>query len=222
MNASRAPWPPEIALHGKHASLVPLSQSHGKALEVAVTDGERWKLWYNRVPAPSEMVADIDRRLALRAEGSMSPFTVIDRMSGQPVGMTTYMHIDPLAPRMEIGSTWYRGSVQRGPINTECKLMLLTHAFETLDCIAIEFRTHIFNTPSRRAIERLGAKLDGILRCHTRSRDGNLRDTCVYSIVVAEWPTVRAHLQRQMEKPRPKAEEGIATGIAPGDAQVLR
>ena len=167
-----------------------------------VRDGELWRLWYTWVPAPEDMGADIDRRLAMRADGSMLPFAVIDRAGGQPVGMTTYMHIDPDLPRMEIGSTWYRRSVQRGPINTECKLMLLAHAFETLDCIAVEFRTHVLNMPSRHAIERLGAKLDGILRSHTRSRDGNLRDACVYSIIAAEWPTVRRHLEWQLEKPR--------------------
>jgi RimJ/RimL family protein N-acetyltransferase len=116
--------------------------------------------------------------------------------------MTTYMNIDAANRRVEIGSTWYRASVQRTPLNTECKLMLLAHAFEVLDCIAVEFRTHRFNTASRRAIERLGAQLDGMLRAHQRMPDGTLRDTAVYSIVAAEWPTVKAHLAWQLQRPR--------------------
>jgi RimJ/RimL family protein N-acetyltransferase len=116
--------------------------------------------------------------------------------------MTTFMNIDATHRRVEIGSTWYARRVQRTPLNTECKLMLLGHAFDTLDCIAVEFRTHFMNRQSRRAIERLGARLDGILRSHQRSADGTLRDTCVYSIVQAEWPTVRSHLRWQLDKPR--------------------
>lgn len=187
-------WPPKIALHGEHASLEPLSRDHAADLSEAVRDGELWKLWYTNVPTAEGMEGEIERRLALWVEGSMLPFAAIARASGRAVGMTTYMNIDASARRLEIGSTWYRRSVQRTAINTECKLMLLTHAFETLDCIAVEFRTHFLNHASRRAIERLGAKLDGILRSHTRSPGGELRDTCVYSIIAAEWPTVRRNL----------------------------
>jgi RimJ/RimL family protein N-acetyltransferase len=118
------------------------------------------------------------------------------------VGMTTFMNIDAAKRRVEIGSTWTAKTAQRGPLNTECKLLLLTHAFEQLDCIAVEFRTHFFNQQSRRAIERLGAKLDGILRHHQVAPNGSLRDTCVYSIVAPEWPTVQAHLRFQLDKPR--------------------
>ncbi|HEX4182343.1 MAG TPA: GNAT family protein [Caulobacteraceae bacterium] len=196
------PWPPDVTLEGEHAALVPLSQTHCAALTEAVKDGELWKLWYTSVPSPKTMAAKIDERLALREHGSMLPFTVIRRQDGQPVGMTTYMNIDAANKRVEIGSTWYRKSVQRTPLNTECKLMLLRHAFETLDCIAVEFRTHFFNHQSRRAIERLGAKLDGILRSHTRMPDGTLRDTCVYSIIASEWPTVRTHLLARLGEPR--------------------
>jgi len=114
--------------------------------------------------------------------------------------MTTYMNVDPVHRRVEIGSTWYRARVQRSPLNTECKRLLLAHAFETLDCIAVEFRTHFFNHQSRRAIERLGAKQDGVLRNHIRMPDGSLRDTCVYSIVAAEWPAVRAHLDFKLAR----------------------
>jgi RimJ/RimL family protein N-acetyltransferase len=116
--------------------------------------------------------------------------------------MTSYLNIDAVNRRLEIGSTWYRAQVQRTPVNTECKLMLLRHAFESLDCIAVEFRTHFFNVASRRAIERLGAKLDGVLRSHSRLADGSLRDTCVYSVIAAEWPTVRRHLTWRLERPR--------------------
>ena len=141
------------------------------------------------------MRAEIDRRLALRAAGSMLPFTIIDNQSGQPAGMTTYMHIDAVNKRVEVGSTWYRKAVQRTGLNTDCKLLLLIHAFETLGCIAVEFRTHFMNFQSRAAIERLGAKLDGILRSHSVMPNGSLRDTAVYSIIAPEWPAVRAHLQ---------------------------
>ncbi|MBL8350672.1 MAG: GNAT family N-acetyltransferase [Burkholderiaceae bacterium] len=191
-----------FSLHGTHASLVPLDLSHAEALCDAVRDGELWRLWYTAVPSPQGMVAEIERRLGLQAKGSMLPFTVLDA-EGVPAGMTTYMNIDAVNRRVEIGSTWYTRRVQRTPLNTECKLMLLTRAFDELDCIAVEFRTHFFNHQSRRGIERLGAKLDGVLRSHQRASDGTLRDTCVYSIVAAEWPTVRSHLRWQLDKPRP-------------------
>jgi RimJ/RimL family protein N-acetyltransferase len=131
----------------------------------------------------------------------MCPFTVFDA-SGRVVGMTTYMNTDPVHKRVEIGSTWYAESAQRSALNTQCKRLLLAHAFETLDCIAVEFRTHRLNSQSRRAIERLGAQLDGVLRSHLRAADGTLRDTAVYSITAAEWPTVRSHLDWQLAKPR--------------------
>jgi RimJ/RimL family protein N-acetyltransferase len=190
-----------ITLKGRHASLVPLSLDHHDALAEAVRDGELWKLWYTAIPAPEAMKAEIERRLGLQEKGTMLPFTVLDA-SGTPVGMTTYMNIDVASRRLEIGSTWYRQSVQRGPLNTQCKLLLLTHAFETLDCIAVEFRTHVLNTQSRRAIERLGAKLDGILRRHLIQPNGTIRDSAVYSITAAEWPMVKSHLTWQLEKPR--------------------
>ncbi len=146
------------------------------------------------------MATEIDRRLDLQAQGSMLPFTVFDA-GGQVAGMTTYMNIDATHRRVEIGSTWYAKRVQRTPLNTACKLLLLKHAFESLACIAVEFRTHRLNTQSRRAIERLGAQLDGILRAHQRAADGSLRDTAVYSITAAEWPAVRTNLQWQLQRP---------------------
>jgi RimJ/RimL family protein N-acetyltransferase len=179
--------------------LVPLQPAHAEALAEAVRDGELWRLWYTAIPAPERMAAEIQRRLALMAAGTMLPFTVLDA-AGTPVGMTTYMNVDAVHRRVEIGSTWLAARVQRTPLNTECKRLLLRHAFETLDCIAVEFRTHRLNTQSRRAIERLGAQLDGILRAHQRSADGSLRDTAVYSITAAEWPTIHQHLQWQLRQ----------------------
>ena len=190
-----------VTLKGRHATLAPLSADHLAGLQDAARDGELWKLWYTAVPSPEGMAAEIERRLGLLAKDAMLPFTVVDA-DGRIAGMTTYMNVDGPNRRVEIGSTWYASRVQRSALNTECKLMLLAHAFDTLNCIAVEFRTHRLNTQSRRAIERLGAQLDGILRSHQISPNGSLRDTAVYSIVAAEWPTVRAHLQFQLQKPR--------------------
>lgn len=190
-----------FTLRGGHATLEPLAAAHAAELAEAVRDGELWKLWYTKIPAPADMEVEIARRLGLHAQGSMLPFTVRDA-DGRAVGMTTYMNIDAAAPRVEIGSTWYAKRVQRGPLNTECKRMLLAHAFESLGCIAVEFRTHFFNQQSRRAIERLGARLDGVLRSHGRAIDGTLRDTVVYSIIESEWPTVKSHLDWQLARPR--------------------
>jgi len=196
------PWPDPITLRGQHARLEPLSKEHHDSLVEAVKDGELYTIWYTLIPTPENVTKEIDRRLGLQAAGSMLPFTVFDA-AGKIVGQTTYMNIDATNRRVEIGSTWYAKSAQRGPLNTQCKLLLLTHAFETLNCIAVEFRTHFFNHQSRRAIERLGAKQDGILRSHQVAPNGTLRDTVVYSITAAEWPTVKAHLEYQLnEKPR--------------------
>lgn len=198
-----------VTLEGAHARLVPLSQDHHDDLVDAVTDGELWRLWYTAIPTPEGMAAEIDRRLGLHAKGTMLPFAVIATdgvLAGRAVGMTTYMNIDAINRRVEIGSTWYRRAVQRSGVNTTCKRLLLAHAFEQLDCIAVEFRTHWFNQASRRGIERLGAKLDGVLRNHQVNphpdAQGSLRDTCVYSIIDSEWPAVRAHLDFQLGKSR--------------------
>ena len=189
-----------VTLAGHHVTLVPLSPDHHDALVAAASDGELWRLWYTSVPEPDEMSAEISRRLRLAEAGSMLPFTVIHAPTGEVVGMTTYMHIDAVHRRVEIGHTWYANRVQRTALNTEAKLLLLGHAFDTLGCIAVEFRTHFLNQQSRRAIERLGARLDGVLRNHQRARDGSLRDTCVYSITASEWPAVRAHLKWKLAK----------------------
>lgn len=196
------PWLQPVSLRSERVNLEPLAQRHCDDLVEAVQDGALWTLWYTSVPSPETMQSDIKRRLTLQAAGSMLPFTVIDNTSGHAVGMTTYMNIDSVNRRVEIGSTWYRRSVQRTSLNTQCKLLLLTHAFETLDCIAVEFRTHFFNRPSRNGIERLGAKLDGILRSHQLAANGTLRDTCVYSIIACEWSAVKANLAWQLNRPR--------------------
>jgi RimJ/RimL family protein N-acetyltransferase len=190
-----------VTLAGRFVRLEPLSLDHAGALREAVQDGELWRLWYTAVPPPEAMAAEIERRLGLADRGSMLPFAVI-AADGRAVGMTTFMNVDNVHRRVEIGSTWYAASTQRTPLNTECKRLLLAHAFDALSCIAVEFRTHRFNLQSRAAIERLGAQLDGILRSHQRAGDGTLRDTAVYSITAAEWPTVRTHLDWQLTKPR--------------------
>ena len=195
-------WLQPLTLEGKTTTLAPLAMAHYDDLVEATKDGELWNLWYTSVPTAGKVGEEIERRRALQEAGSMLPFTIIERATGQAVGMTTYMNIDAAAKRVEIGSTWYRKRVQRGPMNTECKLLLLQHAFETLDCIAVEFRTHRFNTQSQRAIERLGAKLDGVLRNHQVMADGSIRDTCAYSIINSEWQAVKTHLTYQLNRPR--------------------
>ncbi len=203
MNAGCSPtssWLRPVTLHGERVVLEPLEARHHDDLSEAVRDGDVFRLWYTSVPAPAEMAAEIARRQALFESGLMLPFAVIERASGAAVGMTTYLHPDPDNRRVEIGATWYRKRVQRTALNTECKLVLLAHAFERLDCIAVEFRTASVNRASRSAIERLGAKLDGVLRSHMRFANGTLRDTCVYSIVASEWPAVRAGLTFALEQ----------------------
>jgi len=192
-------WLEPVTLSGPHATLEPLAPSHRDGLIEAVKDGELWKLWYTFVPTPERMDEEIARRLALQAAGSMLPFTVRDA-TGAIGGMTSYMNVDATHRRVEIGSTWYARRMQRSALNTQCKLLLLSHAFEKLNCIAVEFRTHFFNQPSRRGIERLGAKLDGILRNHQIAPNGTLRDTVVYSIIASEWPTVKVHLSYQLNE----------------------
>lgn len=195
-------WPNPFCTRGNFVTLVPLSQDHATDLAEAATDGEVHKLWYTNVPHPKSVPAEIDRRLGLQKDGSMLPFAILGKQSGKAVGMTSFMNIDALNKRVEIGSTWYRKKVQRSPFNTECKLLLLRHAFEEIGCIAVELRTHFMNQQSRKAIERLGAKLDGVLRSHQLLADGSLRDTAVYSIIASEWPAVRNNLEWQLEKPR--------------------
>ena len=191
-------WPSTVRLVGKYAALELLDQKHEQDLRESVEDGQLYQLWYTTVPHADGIQLEIERRLALREVGSMLPFAVIDQSSNRAVGMTTYMNIDAVNKRVEIGSTWYRKSIQRTPLNTECKLLLMTHAFEELNCIAVEFRTHVMNQKSRQAIERLGAKFDGILRSHSILENGTLRDTAVYSVIEPEWPVVKVNLQHKL------------------------
>jgi len=199
-------WLTPVTLEGTHVRMEPLSTEHHDDLCESVCDGELWQLWYTVIPRPEHMENEIQRRLDEQARGSMCPFAVIDPASGRAVGMTTYMNIDAANRRVEIGSTWYRRSVQRTALNTDAKRLLLSHAFDDLNAIAVEFRTHFFNHASRRAIERLGAKLDGVLRSHQITvhpqAAGTLRDTCVYSIIAAEWPVVSANLEYALAKSR--------------------
>jgi len=194
-----------LTLTGRHVILEPLAMEHHDGLLEAAKDGELWKLWYTSVPEPEAMAAEIRRRLALQELGSMLPFTtrLIDPGTGGPgriIGMTTYMNIDPATPRVEIGSTWNAASVQGTGTNPDSKLLLLRHAFEVLGCPAVEFRTHWLNHQSRDAIARLGAKQDGVLRSHSRTSDGNLRDTVVFSILEHEWPAVRTGLEHRLAR----------------------
>lgn len=195
-----------VTLVGRHVVLEPLSHDHHDGLVAAAEDGELWKLWYTSVPTPDGMTAEIDRRLQLQAAGSMLPFATRlrgpDGEPGRVIGMTTYMNIDSAVPRVEIGSTWNALSAQGTGTNPDSKLLLLGHAFDTLGCPAVEFRTHWMNFQSREAIARLGAKQDGVLRSHTRMRDGSLRDTVVFSILAGEWPMVRAALTLRVAKQR--------------------
>lgn len=191
-----------VVLHGAHATLEPLAREHVAALAAAAGDGELWRLWYTSVPAPGREEAYVVAALDMRERQHAMPFVVRDNASGDIVGCTRYFNVDPAHRRLEIGYTWYAKRVQRTPINTECKLLLLGHAFDTLGCIAVEFRTHWFNHASRAAIARLGAKQDGVLRNHQLMPDGSRRDTVVFSIIDGEWPAVRAHLRYQLDKPR--------------------
>jgi len=190
--------PATVTLSGQHVTLAPLSHDHAADLRHAAAGMQG--LWYTAIPAPDSVPDEIDRRLALQEVGTMLPFAAL-LPGGRAVGMTTYMNMDIPNRRLEIGATWYAGEVQRTGLNTEAKLMLLDHAFEKLGCIAVEFRTHAMNLQSRRAIERLGAKLDGILRSHMILANGTLRDTAVYSVVAHEWPAVRANLEYRLSKP---------------------
>ncbi|MCL4145515.1 UNVERIFIED_CONTAM: hypothetical protein GTU68_031382 [Idotea baltica] len=171
-------WPSPFTCEGNFVKIEPLTQSHHNGLCEAVSDGNLNELWYTSIPSADAMMTEIDRRISLE---TMLPFTILEKTTGKVLGMTTYMNIDETNRRLEIGSTWYRNAAQRTPTNTECKLLLLSHAFEALDCICVEFRTHFLNTQSRRAIERLGAKLDGVLRSNAIMSNGTIRDTAVYS-----------------------------------------
>ncbi len=185
-------------LAGRFVTLVPLSSAHAEPLAQAVAAGGLHRLWYTRIPAPERMAEDIAARLADRAAGRVVPWTIVRNSDRRPVGMTTYLNIRADNRRLEIGSTWIAADAQGTAVNPEAKLLLLTRAFEVLDCIAVEFRTHWHNRRSRRAIEALGAKQDGVLRNHDLWLDGTRRDTVVFSIIDGEWPTVRLGLEHRL------------------------
>jgi len=191
-----------VTLNGVHATLEPLAREHDKALQRAAADGELWRLWYTSVAAPEKMDDYVATALDMRERLGAMPFVVRENATAEIVGCTRYFNVDAANRRLEIGHTWYAGRVQRTAVNTECKLLLLTHAFEKLHCIAVEFRTHWFNQASRAAIARLGAKQDAVLRNHQISPDGSYRDTVVFSIIESEWPSVKRHLMFQLERPR--------------------
>jgi len=196
-----------VTLRGGHAALEPLATAHLDAIRAAAADGALWRLWYTSVPSPETTAAWLGRALDMRERLGAMPFVVRDNASGDIVGSTRYFNVDAANRRLEIGHTWYSQRAQRTAINTECKLLLLTHAFETLRCIAVEFRTHWFNHASRKAIERLGAKQDGVLRNHQLMPDGSRRDTVVFSIVDGEWPAVKAHLKFLLDRSRDRRSD---------------
>ena len=191
-----------VTLKGEHATLEPLAVGHEAGLARAAADGELWRLWYTTVSPPDKMGDYIARALDMRERLGAMPFAVRQNATGEVVGCTRYFNVDAANRRLEIGHTWYAKRAQRTAINTECKLLLLTHAFEVLRCIAVEFRTHWFNQASRAAIARLGAKQDAVLRNHQLLPDGSKRDTVVFSIIDGEWPAVRRHLGFLLDRPR--------------------
>ncbi|TBR77518.1 MAG: N-acetyltransferase [Burkholderiaceae bacterium] len=192
-----------VTLTGRNwVVLEPLRQEHEQELLEAAQDGEIWQLWYTTATGPDAIFSYVNDALKARDEEGEMPFVVRRKSDGKVVGSTRYMNVDAKNRRLGIGGTWYGKAAQRTGINTEAKLIMLKHAFETLDCIAVEFRTHWFNFDSRAAIARLGAKQDGVLRNHQLAPNGTLRDTVVFSIIASEWPTVKAHLRWLLNKPR--------------------
>ncbi|WP_399685980.1 GNAT family N-acetyltransferase [Xenophilus sp.] len=192
--------PVELSLRG--VRLVPLALAHEAGLAAAAADGELWRLRVTSVPAPDETRAYVEAALRMREEGHRFAFAVTDEASGTVLGSTSYHDIVPAVKRVEIGYTWYARRVQRTHVNTTCKLLMLQHAFETLGCHVVGWRTDNFNFASQAAIERLGARKDGVIRGHALRRDGTIRDTVMYSLRSGEWPEVKAQLLYLLDKPR--------------------
>ena len=190
-----------VTLSGRFVTLVPLAATHLSGLQEAAADGELWKLFYTFVPAPQETELWLETALSQQHAGQSSVYVVLENFSGKVVGSTRYCNLDLTNRRLEIGHTWLAKRVQRSALNTECKWLLLGHAFGTLDCLAVEFRTDWLNHTSQRAIERLGAKQDGLLRSHRIMPNGRVRDTVVYSILAGEWPGVEENLRFRLERP---------------------
>lgn len=195
-NAELAP----VTLQDAHVALEPLTLEHVPALEHAAADGELWGLWFTSVPAPGGMRAYVEQALAMQADGTALVFAVRDKHDDRIVGSTRLLGFDAALPRVEIGYTWYAQSRQRTQVNTACKRLLLGHAFDALHCVAVQFCTDRYNLASQRAIERLGAQRDGVLRAHRLRSDGSVRDTVVYGIVAGEWPDVRRLLELKLAR----------------------
>lgn len=191
--------PTVLQAHG--VRLEPLAMAHVPGLRAAAADGEMWTLHVTSVPRPEDTEAYVAQALEMQARGERLPWAVVDAASSQVLGCTSYHDIVPAVRRVEIGYTWYARSVQRSHVNTSAKLLLMAHAFDTLGCNVVGWRTDILNLASQRAIERLGAHKDGVLRCHALRRDGSIRDTVMYSLLAAEWPAVRARLQARLQQP---------------------
>jgi RimJ/RimL family protein N-acetyltransferase len=189
-----------VTLEGHGVRLEPLSREHEKGLEEAAKDGELWELWFTSVPAPDETAKYIDTALQGQRDGHMLPWAVSDTKSGIIVGSTRYHDIVAAADRVEIGYTWYAKRCQRSHVNTACKLLLFAYGFEALKCKVMGLRTDNFNFASQRAIEALGAKKDGVIRHHWPRRDGSVRDTVMYSVLAAEWPDVKRHLEWRLKR----------------------
>ena len=192
--------PRPIVLEGQGVRLEPLAAAHVEAIEAAAADGKLWELWFTTVPEPGKTRAWFETAIAGQEAKHMLPWAVRDLKSGAIVGSTRYHDIVLPADRVEIGYTWYAKRVQRSHVNTACKLLLLAHAFDKLGCKVVGLRTDNFNFTSQRAIEALGAKKDGVIRHHWPRRDGTVRDTVLYSIIVSEWPDVRRHLETRLKK----------------------
>lgn len=189
-----------VTLEGHGVRLEPLATEHRDGLAAAAADGRLWELWYTSVPAPDEIADYISQALAGQRAGTMLPWAVRDLATDAIVGSTRYHDIVAPVDRVEIGWTWYAASWQRSHVNTACKLLLFTHAFESLGCEVVGLRTDNFNFASQRAIEALGAKKDGVLRHHWMRRDGSVRDSVIYSLLAAEWPDVRKHLTGRLAR----------------------
>lgn len=191
-----------VDLSGYGVAITPLALAHEAGLRAAAADGELWNLRVTSVPEPENTRQYIEDALAMRQAGSRFAFAVVDQAGGKVIGCSSYHDILPAVKRVEIGYTWYAKSVQRSHVNTACKLLLMTHAFETLGCHVVGWRTDNFNFASQAAIERLGARKDGVIRGHALRRDGTIRDTVMYSLRAGEWPEVKAQLLYSLHKPR--------------------
>ena len=195
-----ANWIQPLTLVGSLVKLIPMTDAHAADMIKAASDGQLWDIWYTSVPSAQNITQYINHALAEQDSGKAAPFVVVDKATGNIVGSTRYCSVDAPNRRVEIGYTWYAKSTQRTGVNTECKFLLLRHAFETLDAIAVEFKTNFFNFPSRNAILRLGARQDGIIRNHRIDKMGNIRDTVLFSILNSEWPVVKTSLEFKMKQ----------------------